>query len=79
MKLTKHRDGYVFSQLGNNKRCGIIKSSLHGPFTRKLEKPIGQMPDFSQLFMKLKGMKFCTQVPRTCVDKRLFLEFHIFA
>ena len=26
-----------------------------------------------------KGMKFCTQVPRTCVCKRLGLDFHLFA
>ena len=26
-----------------------------------------------------KGMKFCTQVPRTCVHKRLVLDFHLFA
>ena len=24
-------------------------------------------------------MKFCTQVPRTCVHKRLVFDFHLFA
>ena len=47
--------------------------------TRKLEKPVGKTPDFSQLIMKLRGMKFCTHVPRTCVHKRLVLDFHLFA
>ena len=39
----------------------------------------GKTPDFSQLFMKLRVyMKFCTHVPRTCVNKRLVLDFHLF-
>ena len=32
-KLNKKRDSHVFSQLSNKKRCGTIKSSLHGPLT----------------------------------------------
>ena len=52
-------------------------------FHTKIEKPIGKTPDLSQLFMKLgarggggaRGMKFCTQVPRTYVYKRLVLDF----
>ena len=46
---------------------------------KKLEKPIGKTPRFSQLSMKLKGKKFCTHVPRTCVHKLLVLNFHLFA
>ena len=26
-----------------------------------------------------KGMTFCTHVPRTCLQKRLILDFHLFA
>ena len=32
-ELNKNRDSYVFRQLSNNERCGIIKSSLPGPLT----------------------------------------------
>ena len=47
-------------------------------FTPKLEKPIGKMPDFLSC-CEAKGMIFCTQVPRTCVHKRLVLDFYLFA
>ena len=47
-------------------------------FTSKLEKPIGNAAFFSVVY-EAKGMKFFTQVPRTCVDKSLVLDFHLFA
>ena len=58
--------------------CEALHLQGQDIFTRKLEKPIGKTPNFSQFF-KAKGMKFCTQVPRTCVHKLLFLELHLFA
>ena len=30
---------------------------------------------FSKIVYETKGMKFCTQVPITCVHKRLVLDF----
>ena len=39
-------------------------------FTPKLEKHIGKTPDFLSC-CDAKGMKFCTQVLRTCVHKCL--------
>ena len=45
---------------------------------RKYEKPSGNTSQFSWLFYIVKGMKFCTQVPRTCVQKRVVLDFHLF-
>ena len=35
-------------------------------------------PLFSVVY-EAKSVEFCTQVPRTCVQKRLVLDFHLFA
>ena len=48
-------------------------------FTRKLVKPIIRNARFFSVVYEAKGMKFCTQVPRTCVHKHLVLDFHLFA
>ena len=34
---------------------------------------------FFSVVCAAKGMKFCTDIPRTCVHKRLVLDFHLFA
>ena len=63
----------------DNKSCEGLRLQVKRDSQEKLEKPIGTTPDFSQLFMKLreaKSMKFCTQVPRTCLHKRLVFDFH---
>ena len=49
-------------------------------FTRKHEKPAGKTPaGFFSVVYEAKGLKFYTQVPRTCVHKCLVLDFHLFA
>ena len=40
------------------------------------KEPIGS---FFSVVYEAKGMKLCTQVPKTCVHKRLVLDFHLFA
>ena len=47
-------------------------------FTPKLEKPMGKTPHFFSVVHEANGMIF-TQVPRTCVHKRLVVDFHLFA
>ena len=44
---------------------------LHGK-----EKPIGKNAPFFSVVYEAKGMKFCTQVPRTCAH---ILDFYLFA
>ena len=47
--------------------------------SRKLVKHVGKTPDFFSVVYEDEGMKSCTQVPRTCMDKHLVLNFHLFA
>ena len=37
-----------------------------------------KLENFTNVY-EAKGMKFCTQVPRACVHKRLVLDFNLFA
>ena len=64
----------------DNKSCeGLRLRVVNDRFTRKLEKPVGKTPDFFSVVYESKDMKFCTQVPKTCVHKRFILDFHLFA
>ena len=47
-------------------------------FTPKLENPTGNSLLVSVVY-EADGMKFSTRIPRTCMCKRLVLDFHLFA
>ena len=63
----------------DNKSCEGLCFASKDSFTPKLEKPTGKTSDFVSVVYKASGMKFCAQVPRTCVRKHLVLDFHLFA
>ena len=61
----------------DNKSCDGLRLRVKADSKENLKKTVGKIPDCSVVY-EAKGTKCCTQVPSTCIRKRLVLDFHSF-
>ena len=62
----------------DNKPCEGLRLRVKADSQENLKNLKAKRSILSVVY-EAKGMKFCIQVPRTCVDKRFVLDFHLFA